>query len=70
MANLTPYSVTELSGAVAVIAGSVAALLVSLFKSRCSEISCLWGACKCKRVLPPEQPVPALADETGGSQQD
>ena len=69
---ITPYSITELAGAVAVVGAAFAGLLMALFKSRCTEISCLWGACKCSRVLPPddiEQPaspqsasiVPSLA---------
>ena len=47
--SITPYSITELSGAVAVCAGALGAVLVALFKSRCTEISCGWGCFKCVR---------------------
>jgi hypothetical protein len=53
---ITPYSITELAGAVAVVGAAFAGLLMALFKSRCTEISCLWGACKCSRVPPPDPP--------------
>jgi hypothetical protein len=54
---ITPYSITELAGAVAVVGAAFAGLLMALFKSRCTEISCLWGACKCSRVPPVDPPV-------------
>ncbi len=48
MTKLSDFSLDQLAGAVALALSSVGALLLILFKSRCStiEYSCLWGICR------------------------
>ena len=61
---ITPYSITELAGAVAVVLGAVAGVMMAMFKSRCTEVSCGWGCWKCTRTLPADpEPQPADASE-------
>ena len=59
--TITAYSITELSGAVAVCAGALGGILVALFKSRCTEISCGWGMFRCLRDVPVTEGVEAAA---------
>lgn len=55
MTKLSDFSLDQLAGAVALALSSVGALLLILFKSRCStiEYSCLWGICRynCMREI-------------------
>lgn len=55
MTKLSDFSLDQLAGAVALALSSVGALLLILFKSRCSSIeySCLWGICRynCMREI-------------------
>ena len=48
MTKLSDFSLDQLAGAVALGLSSIGALLLIIFKSRCSSIdySCLWGICR------------------------
>ena len=54
MGKLADYNINEVAGAISLILGGLGGLLLIIFKSRCSQISCCWGLWSCIRVLPPD----------------
>ena len=49
--QLGDFTIDQVAGASALILGSVGALLMVIFKSRCETISCCWGLWACKRSV-------------------
>lgn len=51
MGKLGDFTLDQVSGATALLLGSIGGLLLIIFKSRCETISCCWGLWQCKRQL-------------------
>ena len=51
MGQLGDYTIDQLAGSAALVLGSLGGLLLICFKSRCTQISVLWGCYKCTRVV-------------------
>ncbi len=67
MGQLGDYTIDQVAGAGALILGSLGGLLLIIFKSRCSTISCCWGLFKCDRVVPPSDDHEDNQDDTTGN---
>ena len=52
MGKLADYNINEVAGAVSLFLGGLGGLLLIIFKSRCSTISCCWGLYSCIREIP------------------
>ena len=68
MGQLADFNINEVAGAVSLFLGGLGGLLLIIFKSRCSTITCCWGLYSCVREVPdadsdedtPKTPKPAL----------
>ena len=49
--RLADFSIDQAAGAAALVLGSLGGLLLICFKSRCTQISVLWGCYTCTRVV-------------------
>ena len=49
MGQLGDYTIDQLAGSAALVLGSLGGLLLICFKSRCTQISVLWGCYSCTR---------------------
>ena len=52
MGQLGDFTIDQVAGASALLLGSIGALLMIIFRSRCETISCCWGLWTCKRAVP------------------
>ena len=49
MGQLADFSLDQAAGAAALVLGSLGGLLLICFRSRCTQISVLWGCYSCVR---------------------
>ena len=52
MGKLADFNINEVAGAVSLFLGGLGGLLLIIFKSRCSTITCCWGLYSCVREVP------------------
>jgi hypothetical protein len=51
MGQLADFSLDQAAGACALVLGSLGGLLLICFRSRCTQISFLWGCYSCTRAV-------------------
>ena len=51
MGQLADFSLDQAAGAAALVLGSLGGLLLICFRSRCTQISVLWGCYSCTRDI-------------------
>jgi hypothetical protein len=51
MGQLADFSLDQAAGAAALVLGSLGGLLLICFRSRCTQISFLWGCYSCTRAV-------------------
>lgn len=52
---MADYNINEIAGSLALVLGSIGGLCLIMFKSRCENISLLWGCYSCQRKVQEEQ---------------
>ena len=52
MGQLGDFGLDQMAGAIALVLGSLGGLLLICFRSRCTEVSVLWGCYSCSRAVP------------------
>lgn len=63
MGQMADYNINEIAGSLALVLGSIGGLCLIMFKSRCENISLLWGCYSCQRKVQEEQEAEGEAEE-------